>query len=226
MERKRGKARGGDLADMIGRRRLFGEEDLLEKHQRAGHLRRGEMLTERITERVNARLENARGKTIPHSKHHPYGEDTVRQLPKQLSDYDRRRFEYNEQSAAENNPKNKGRHDEWRKRFMQRRNKRAGYAGDEALGKLLQSQLEKLKGDAEAAPKKGNVNDRYGKWATLLQTAPELSQAMHKEGARALKLFGYEPPQRFMDRGSDDFVCDDTVICEQVVEEKQAKKKS
>jgi hypothetical protein len=223
MERKRGKARGGDLADMIGRRRLFGEEDLLEKHQRAGHLRRGEMLIERL----NARLDSVLGRTIPYSKHHPFGKDAMRQLPKPtMSAEDRHKFEYFEERVVEKNPAIKGRHDEWRERLMQRRNKRVGYAGDKALGTLLQSQLEKLKDDAEAAPKKGNVNDRYGKWSTLLQTAPELSQAMHKEGARALKLFGYEPPQRFMDRVSDDFVCDDTVICEQVIDEEQVKKNS
>jgi hypothetical protein len=82
--------------------------------------------------------------------------------------------------------------------------------GDEVLGKLIASQLDILKGNAV---NKQNVTDRYGKWANMLSSRPELSEAMHREGARALKAFGYLPPQRFMDRAKDSFVCDDTVIC-------------
>jgi hypothetical protein len=82
--------------------------------------------------------------------------------------------------------------------------------GDEQLGKLVASQLEVLKGDVI----KQNVTDRYGKWASMLGSKPELSEAMHREGARALKVFGYQPPQRFMDRSKKhDFICDDTVVC-------------
>ena len=88
--------------------------------------------------------------------------------------------------------------------------------GDERLAKLLASQLDVLKGDALKLQKNATVTDRYGKWATMLRSAPELSEAMHREGARALELFGYHPPRRFMDRrasSKDNFVCDDTVVC-------------
>ena len=92
--------------------------------------------------------------------------------------------------------------------------------GDERLAKLVASQLDVLKSNAlkHQANVTGVVTDRYGKWATMLRSAPELSQAMHREGARALELFGYHPPRRFMDRrpssnGKDAFVCDETVVC-------------
>lgn len=40
---------------------------------------------------------------------------------------------------------------------------------------------------------KNNVNMRYGKWKHMLKYNPELSAKLHTEGARGLKLFGYEP---------------------------------
>jgi hypothetical protein len=87
----------------------------------------------------------------------------------------------------------------------------AGGGGDVdvALGKLILKQLDALKVNV---PKK-NVTERYGKWSTMLESNPDLSRVMHREGERALKGFGYEPPQRFMDRVAIDFVCEESVVC-------------
>ena len=87
--------------------------------------------------------------------------------------------------------------------------------GDEELGKRLTCQLEVLK---RVASKQSNraVEERYGKWSSLLASAPALSEAMHREGARALELFGYHPPRRFMDQrpfSENSFVCDERVVC-------------
>lgn len=100
--------------------------------------------------------------------------------------------------------------------MMPRKIRKKQDMGDERLAKLLASQLDVLKGNALKLQKNATVTDRYGKWATMLSSAPELSEAMHREGARALELFGYHPPRRFMDRrasSKDQFVCDDTVVC-------------
>ena len=102
------------------------------------------------------------------------------------------------------------------KLIRQRRMRKKQDMGDERLIKLIASQLEVLKGNALKQTNNITVTDRYGKWATMLRSAPELSQAMHREGARALELFGYHPPRRFMDRrpaSEGSFVCDETVVC-------------
>lgn len=46
---------------------------------------------------------------------------------------------------------------------------------------------------------KKNVLQRYGKWKSLLENQPELSNILHQEGKEALQMFGYEPPRRFAD---------------------------
>jgi hypothetical protein len=59
------------------------------------------------------------------------------------------------------------------------------------------------------------VNQRYGKWVDALASQPKLSQRLHQEGRSTLELFGYEPPQHFMDMATatPDFDCTSEVKC-------------
>eukprot|EP00549_Striatella_unipunctata_P022831 CAMPEP_0118693648 /NCGR_PEP_ID=MMETSP0800-20121206/12034_1 /TAXON_ID=210618 ORGANISM="Striatella unipunctata, Strain CCMP2910" /NCGR_SAMPLE_ID=MMETSP0800 /ASSEMBLY_ACC=CAM_ASM_000638 /LENGTH=333 /DNA_ID=CAMNT_0006591925 /DNA_START=96 /DNA_END=1097 /DNA_ORIENTATION=- len=47
--------------------------------------------------------------------------------------------------------------------------------------------------------KKQKVYERYGKWQAVLAQDPELFEDLHRDGERALEMFGYEPKVRFMD---------------------------
>ena len=63
--------------------------------------------------------------------------------------------------------------------------------------------------------KQKEVSTRYGKWVELLRKKPELSRLLHEQGAESLKAFGYEPSKRFQDRGDElDFVCDESIQCD------------
>ena len=85
--------------------------------------------------------------------------------------------------------------------------------GDEDLGKLIADQLQELYQNQNLS-KNQTVTERYGKWATLLEPNSNLSRAIHREGARALKAFGYEPRRRFMtDQTRNSFVCNAAVEC-------------
>jgi hypothetical protein len=58
------------------------------------------------------------------------------------------------------------------------------------------------------------VNQRYGKWVDALASQPKLSQRLHQEGRSTLELFGYEPPQHFMDMTTNPiFDCTSEVKC-------------
>jgi len=66
------------------------------------------------------------------------------------------------------------------------------------------------------APEK--VLKRYGKWVERLENEPELSQKLHELGAKALKTFGYDPPEPFLDPPDNSFrqQCEDMlqdIIC-------------
>jgi hypothetical protein len=55
------------------------------------------------------------------------------------------------------------------------------------------------------------VANRYGKWVSLLQEKPDVSRRLHKEGAKGLAAFGYEPARSFQDEKKDlDYECYDT----------------
>lgn len=67
-----------------------------------------------------------------------------------------------------------------------------------------------------------NVHSRYGKWRELLKDKPDLAALLHKEGAKGLATFGYEPesssfmdPPRTLTVAVKDFSCDESVICEE-----------
>jgi hypothetical protein len=57
-----------------------------------------------------------------------------------------------------------------------------------------------------------DVVRRYGKWRLELQSRPQLSDVLHKEGAQGLHSFGYEPPRRFADRR----ISGEGIFCEAV----------
>jgi hypothetical protein len=58
------------------------------------------------------------------------------------------------------------------------------------------------------------VKRRYGKWETLLPDHLELSNALHRHGAEALKPFGYEPRTEFhYATRNNKFSCDEFVEC-------------
>jgi hypothetical protein len=83
---------------------------------------------------------------------------------------------------------------------------------DEDLGKLVVKQIQSLD---RYNPAESSVSHRYGKWARLLHRNPQLSQAMHEHGRRALQAFGYKPRRRFMD--ASDLRCDiEGTICTEV----------
>jgi hypothetical protein len=62
-----------------------------------------------------------------------------------------------------------------------------------------------------------NLKQRYGKWRRLLANQTKLSDYLHREGAEALQVFGYEPRTAFA--YSDDpmnstaFLCNENVTC-------------
>jgi hypothetical protein len=60
---------------------------------------------------------------------------------------------------------------------------------------------------------KAPVEERYGKWFKILESDPKLLERIHREGSKALKMFGYEPLERFMDTKPVDFQCDASVVC-------------
>jgi hypothetical protein len=69
------------------------------------------------------------------------------------------------------------------------------------------------KSPTESPPK---VNQRYGKWKSILKDKPEVSSKLHKEGAKGLATFGYEPFQAFFGGirpPGHDFACDRRIIC-------------
>ena len=61
----------------------------------------------------------------------------------------------------------------------------------------MAGQLEELYQNQNLS-KNQTVTERYGKLATLLEPKSNLSRAIHREGARALKDFGYQPRRRFI----------------------------
>lgn len=66
----------------------------------------------------------------------------------------------------------------------------------------------------ESPPK---LHERYGKWRSILKDKPEVSAKLHKEGARGLASFGYEPYQPRLAGArpaAQDFICDERVVCE------------
>jgi hypothetical protein len=63
-----------------------------------------------------------------------------------------------------------------------------------------------------------NVKQRYGKWQGLLANNTTLSEYLHREGAEALKVFGYEPQTEFAyyeDPTNSTFSCNANVTCPQ-----------
>jgi hypothetical protein len=74
---------------------------------------------------------------------------------------------------------------------------------------------------AAAAPDESpQVQKRYGKWKEMLKDHADLSALLHKEGAKGLATFGYEPQTNFYDNRPsptniehDYPACDETVIC-------------
>eukprot|EP00903_Cladosiphon_okamuranus_P010033 g9515.t1 len=52
---------------------------------------------------------------------------------------------------------------------------------------------------------RGKVTSRFGKWKGKVDGKPQLSQLLHYEGERGLRLFGYEPERPL--RASDGFQC-------------------
>jgi hypothetical protein len=69
------------------------------------------------------------------------------------------------------------------------------------------------KSPTESHPK---VNQRYGKWKSLLKDKPEVSSKLHEEGATGLATFGYEPFQAYFGGirpPAHDFACDRRIVC-------------
>jgi hypothetical protein len=61
-----------------------------------------------------------------------------------------------------------------------------------------------------------NVKQRYGKWQGLLANNTKLSEYLHREGAEALKVFGYKPQTEFAyyeDPTNNTFSCNANVEC-------------
>jgi hypothetical protein len=82
-------------------------------------------------------------------------------------------------------------------------------------GTLVTTQVKRLfQQQQQSSSTPDGVSDRYGKWQRMLQSEPDLSKVLQKQGAIALNMFGYEPLRRFMDRSPDNaFVCDEHVVC-------------
>ncbi|KAG7363070.1 hypothetical protein IV203_026430 [Nitzschia inconspicua] len=58
------------------------------------------------------------------------------------------------------------------------------------------------------------VESRYGKWRQKLANNPELRDVLFWDGREALRIFGYEPPRKFMDSTSiEQPICDESVNC-------------
>lgn len=95
-------------------------------------------------------------------------------------------------------------------KFNLRHGRQKGPTGDEALGNLLVEQINRL---AESRSNSSKVDQRYGKWASMLEKSPSLLQKMQEEAAEALAHFGYEPNVRFMDHFDHGFECDEAVLC-------------
>ena len=60
------------------------------------------------------------------------------------------------------------------------------------------------------------VQQRYGKWQRILADKPKLSEHLHREGEKALKIFGYEPfvPSNTSTFSTNaGFLCTASVIC-------------
>ena len=74
-------------------------------------------------------------------------------------------------------------------------------------------QASSLRGPQKRDAAGGEVKKRYGKWVEALESYPELSQILHAKGATALRMFGYEPQQRFMDVQKPPFNCNSRVVC-------------
>jgi hypothetical protein len=66
--------------------------------------------------------------------------------------------------------------------------------GDETLGRLFASQLDELyarHNRTTTTTMHRTVEERYGKWSKLVDPNSNLSMFLHREGARALHIFGY-----------------------------------
>ena len=51
------------------------------------------------------------------------------------------------------------------------------------------------------------VKQRYGKWMSKLEHLPQLSQELHRYGAKGLELFGYAPSHEFLSRKYSSVPC-------------------
>jgi hypothetical protein len=73
-----------------------------------------------------------------------------------------------------------------------RRNYKKLDYGDETLGELFATQLADLYVQQNMTKTNRNVAERYGKWSKLVDPNSSLSFFLHREGARALHIFGYD----------------------------------
>lgn len=153
-----------EIRDLIGRRRLLEDGNLVERQQNQGN-KHGRLDDDRKRRDWMARVDARRERLREHG---------------------------------------------WGK-FNLRHGRQKGPTGDEALGNLLVEQINRL---AESRSNSSNVDQRYGKWASMLEKSPELLKKMQEESAEALAHFGYEPNARFMDHFDHGFECDEAVECD------------
>ena len=96
----------------------------------------------------------------------------------------------------------KERRDELRKKVLYTAQNQAGVNAQHYMGFLGEKGRE-------------NVKHRYGKWQRLLANNTKLSEHLHREGAKALEIFGYEPQRKFFyyETPESGSICNENVMC-------------
>lgn len=81
---------------------------------------------------------------------------------------------------------------------------------------LYQKLVQTMQDQQQNKPHHHQVEQRYGKWERILANQTKLSDSLHREGARALKAFGYEPFIPWIHPShvsNSEFVCDIKTAC-------------